>query len=316
MLQLFLSRRMELVAGARVERSRVTATTQPTIGAEVTTRPDYTDVLPSLALNLSLSESHLLRFAASQTLSRPEYRELSPLQYREVLGGDNVLGNPDLRRALVRNFDLRWEWYPRAGEVVSVAAFAKQFDDPIEQVYLATSGTRIITYLNAESARNYGVEVEVRKNLGFVSPALLPWSVLANATLMSSRISTGDCEPVSLPTCQPVSRSMVGQAPYVVNGGLLYVGSSGWSGSVLYNLVGRRIVSAGEPPLPDAYEEARHGLDLSIRFPVLRGLLARVDAENLLDPATRITQGSVLREYYKTGRRLNLGLTWSPLRPQ
>ena len=104
-----------------------------------------------------------LRLSATQTLSRPEYRELSPILFREVIGFDNVRGNPELKRALIRNFDLRWEWYPNRGEIVSVGLFAKQFTDPIERVYLGSSGTRIISYVNAKSAENYGVEVELRK---------------------------------------------------------------------------------------------------------------------------------------------------------
>jgi len=308
MFQVFLSDRVEVVGGARVENSRVTVSTQPTIGAPVTTEPEYTDVLPSLAVNISLTEKHLLRFAASQTLSRPEYRELAPVQYREVIGAENVLGNPDLRRALIQNFDIRWEWYPRATEVISIGGFYKRFEDPIEQVYLGTSGTRIISYLNAESARNLGVELEVRKNLSTLSPALLPWSVFANATFMDSKVTIpGGGLAISS------ERAMVGQAPYVVNGGLSFLSNSGgWSGTLLYNVVARRIVSAAENPLPNVYEEARHVVDFSLRFPVLPGLTGKFDAKNLLDDETRLSQGDVTKEFYYSGRRFSVGLTWRP----
>lgn len=308
MFQLFLGDRIEVIAGARVENSDVRVVAQPTLGSPVETSPTYTDVLPSAAVNISLTEKHLLRFAASQTLSRPEYREMAPVQYREVIGAENVLGNASLKRALIQNFDVRWEWYPRATEVVSLGVFYKHFDDPIEQVYLGTSGTRIISYLNAESARNLGVELETRKNLGTVSEALLPWSVFANATFMDSRITIpGGGLAISS------ERAMVGQAPYVVNSGLSFLSSSGrWSGTLLYNVVGRRIVSAAENPLPNVYEEPRHGFDFSLRFPVLSGVSGKFDAENLLDYETRLTQGSVTKERYYSGRRFTIGLTWQP----
>ena len=308
LFQLYLGSKVEVVTGARLENSRVTVRTQPTIGSPVETTPEYTDILPSLSVNFLLNEKHQLRLAASQTLSRPEYRELAPVQYREVIGAENVLGNPNLVRALIQNFDARWEFYPTPGEVVSVGLFYKHFNDPIEQVYLGTSGTRIISYLNAESARNIGVELELRKNLGTLSPRLLPWSLFANATLMDSKV-TIDGGGVAI----NAERAMVGQAPYVVNGGLTYLSTSGrWSGTLLYNVVGRRIVSAAESPLPNVYEEERHALDFSLRFPVTGGLAGKFDARNLLDYETKLTQGTVTKEFYYTGRRFGIGLTWTP----
>ena len=306
MVQLFFSDRIELVAGARIENSKVLVTAEPTLGDQVISDPEYTDILPAATLNLSLTEKHVLRLAATQTLSRPEYREMAPVVYREVIGAENILGNANLKRALIQNFDLRWEWYPRAMEVVSIGVFYKHFDDPIEQVYLGTSGTRIISYLNAESARNLGVELEARKNLGSFSESLLPWSVFANATFMESDVTIpGGGLAISS------ERAMVGQAPYVVNGGLSFLSNSGrWSATMLYNVVGRRIVSAAENPLPNVYEEARHALDFSLRFPVIRGLSGKLDARNLLDYETELTQGDVTKEFYHTGRRFTVGLNW------
>lgn len=310
MLSLFLSDRVELVGGARVEHSSVRVTTQPTIGAPVTAEPTYTDLLPALALNVNLTERQVLRFAASQTLSRPEYRELAPVLYREVIGAENVLGNPNLRRALIQNVDLRWEFYPRASEVLSIGVFAKRFDNPIEQVYLGTSGTRIISYVNAEAGQNLGVELEARKNLGMLGEALLPFSVFANATVMQSRVTIGNASGVSQLDAE---RAMVGQSPYVVNGGLSYLSPNGeWSATALYNVVGRRIAGVGEAPLPNVYEEARPSIDLSFRFPVVGGLRGKLDAENLLDTQTRLTQGTVTKVEYWSGRKFALGLTWSP----
>jgi hypothetical protein len=106
---------------------------------------------------------------------------------------------------------------------------------------------------------------------------------------------------------------MVGQAPYVVNGGLSYLSNSGqWSGTLLYNVVGRRIVSAAESPLPNVYEEERHGVDFSLRFPVAGSLTGKFDAKNLLDYETKLTQGTVTKEFYYSGRRFGIGLSWTP----
>jgi outer membrane receptor protein involved in Fe transport len=299
----------ELIAGARVERSELVLDAVSTVGDRVGVNPVYTDVLPSVTLNWRFSDAQSLRIAATQTLSRPEYRELANVQYREVLGGDNIIGNPDLKRALVKNADVRWEWYPSPVEAISVGLFAKRFEDPIERVYLATSGTRIVTFQNAESAENYGVELEVRKGLGAFSPALEPWTVFSNATIMKSTIKIGG---------QGSSRSnderpMEGQSPYVVNAGITYsTEDARTSATLLFNAVGRRISSAAEAPLPDVYEEARATLDLSLRFGLTEAVSGKLDLKNLLDSPYEFSQGTVLREYYRTGRGASLGLSWRP----
>ncbi|MHB1329746.1 MAG: TonB-dependent receptor [Gemmatimonadales bacterium] len=308
--QYFVTPQLEVLAGARVERSTVRVTTEPTVGDAVTTSPQYTDVLPSLGINFRVSETNTLRFAATQTLARPEYRELSPVQYREVIGGENLVGNADLKRSLIQNLDLRWEWYPNPMEVVSIGLFAKRFSDPIERVYLATSGTRVVSFLNAESAENYGVEFEGRKNLRFVSPALVNFAAHLNATLIHSRIRIGGD---GLASRLNDERAMVGQAPYVVNSGLTYTSGSGrFSATALYNVVGRRIVNAAEAPLPDVYEQARHAFDFSLRFPVFAGIKGKMDFKNILDSPYQVEQGSVVREYYRSGRVVSFGLSWQP----
>lgn len=309
MVQLPLSASLELVGGARYEHSVTEVDALPTVGAAVRSAPEYSDILPSLGLTLRLGEDHVFRISATQTLSRPEYRELAPIQYREVIGGENVIGNPDLRRALIQNYDLRWEWYPRATEVLSIGVFAKTFDDPIERIYLATSGTRVVTFVNAEAARNYGVELEVRKSLDALGADLQNFGVFANGTIMHSEITIGEGAASKLND----QRAMVGQAPYVFNAGLTFTSNSGSvSATALYNVVGRRIVSASEAPLPDTFEQPRHVLDLALRFPVLPGVSGKADLKNLLDSASEIRQGSVVREYYRSGRSLSVGLSWQP----
>ena len=308
MVEWTASDKLQVVAGARVERSYTLVSAEPTVGKRVRTNPVYTDVLPSLLFNLKLSESQNLRLSATQTLARPEYRELAEVQYRDVLGGENVLGNPLLRRTLIRNADARWEWYPRSGEVLSVGLFAKRFQDPIERVFLATSGTRIVTFINADGADNLGVELEARTGLDRLGQVFAPFSVFSNMTFMRSEIRLGDD-----PRVAKEDRAMVGQAPSVINAGLSYAArGSDFTATMLFNRVGRRILSASQRPLPVTYEESRSVLDLSLRFPVIARLSAKFDARNLLDRDYLQTQGTVTRESYHAGRVYTLGLTWRP----
>jgi outer membrane receptor protein involved in Fe transport len=133
--------------------------------------------------------------------------------------------------------------------------------------------------------------------------------VFTNATLMRSEI---DLTTVGAGATDP-DRAMVGQAPYVVNAGAVFApGEGAFNATLLYNVVGRRIFAASLLPLPSVYEEARNVVDLSLRFPIRGGLAGKLDARNLLDAPYEITQGSVVREYYRAGRVFSLGLTWRP----
>ncbi|MGQ0702202.1 MAG: TonB-dependent receptor domain-containing protein [Gemmatimonadales bacterium] len=308
MLTLDLTPVLELTGGARVERSQVEVSSLSTAGEPSLAAPRYTDVLPSLALTYRAAGGSMnVRLSASQTLSRPEYRELSPILFREVIGGDHIKGNPELQRALVRNLDFRWEWYPRSGEVLSAAVFAKWFRDPIERVYQGTSGERIITYINARGAENVGVELEARRALDLLGEPLRTVTVFANATLMRSRIRL-DPDAGSLTNSE---RKMVGQAPYLLNAGLTWKHpTADASATVLFNRVGERITEAGEIPLPDVMEEPRNLIDASVTLPLIGGLGMRVDARNLLDAPYRLTQGTVIREGYRSGRVFAIGFNW------
>lgn len=305
MLELPIGSRLRLIGGARVERSELTVHADNTVGASSISERDDTDILPAVSLNFDLTETQKVRLSASQTLARPEYRELAPISYRDVLGGEQVSGNADLQRTLIQNYDLRWEWYSGPGQVVSVAGFYKKFTDPIEQRYFPTSGTDVRTFENAESAFNYGIEFEFVRDLGVLAEVLRPLTLSFNTTWMESEVETGreGDEP----------RAMVGQANWVVNGGLTWSDIRGQtSATLLYNAVGPRIVNAraAGTTVANVIEEPRHVLDLSLRFPLRGAASGKFDLKNLLDEPFEITQGEVTREFYRTGRSVSLGLTW------
>ena len=101
-------------------------------------------------------------------------------------------GNAHLKAAYIQNADLRWEWYPAAGEGISVAVFYKHFRNPIETAIPdAGSGSYTDTFENADRANLYGVELDVKKNLDFMGMAAkLP--VVLNGSLMKSRVDFDD----------------------------------------------------------------------------------------------------------------------------
>jgi TonB-dependent receptor len=296
-----------VVAGLRVERAQLEVRSLSPNGQPATGTLDNVDLLPGLSLTVPVAPSHDLKLAFGNTVARPEYRELSPVSYFEVLGGATVFGNPGLRRTVVHNADLRWEWFPQADEVVSLGLFAKRFTDPIELILVATTGGLVRTYVNAPSAYTYGLEAEVRRSLG---GRLAPLSLFGNLTIVRSRIVPGN-DSISALTSR--DRAMVGQAAYVVNAGIGYSRpASDLSATILYNLVGPRIAEAGVYPMPDSYEQPRHVVDAALRVPLARTIALKLDARNLLDAPYRTTQGGLVRHAYSTGRTLTVGLRWSP----
>jgi outer membrane receptor protein involved in Fe transport len=306
-----LTEKVKLTGGARAEQDRLDVSAFSTLGAPLAVSKQWDDLLPALALTWSMTSQQQVRFSVSRTLARPEYRELSPIKSRDVLNGDDTQGNDKLERTRVVNVDARWEWYPNSGETVSLAAFAKEFDQPIERVYRAAgSGTRTVFYLNADKARNLGVELEVRKSLEFAAAWLQGFSLFTNVTLMQSSI---ELPKESQASATNLKRRMVGQAPYVLNSGLTWVNQSGRaSATILFNQVGDRIDAAGDAPLPDVIDRSRRVLDLSLRLPVFESVSVRMDAKNLLDSPYRTTQGTVTRETYRAGRTFTFGLSWKP----
>ena len=311
MTEIALSSRFRLIGGARYETNHLEVDAFSTLGTPVFTKKVWNDVLPSLALNIKLTDAQQLRLSATRTLARPEYRELSPIKSRDVLNGDDTQGNENLSRTRVSNLDARWEWYPQTGEVLSFGLFAKKFQLPIERVYRAAgSGTRTVFYTNAESADNFGAELEARKNLSFLADAFEALTLFTNLTVMKSTIHLFKDTEASATN---LSRRMVGQAPYVVNAGVTYSSESGASSAtLLFNRVGDRIDAAGDSPLPDVIEKARSVLDLSLRLGLTDNLLLRADAKNLLDSPFRVVQGTAIRQLYHSGRVVQAGFQIRP----
>jgi TonB-dependent receptor len=307
MAEIPVGTRVRLIGGARLENATITVNTSLSNSTRFRSALDNTDILPAAVANVKLGDNAQLRASASRTLARPEYRELSPVQYLEVVGGQITRGNGDLVRTLIENYDVKYERFPNPGEVLSIGVFAKRFDRPIERIDIATGGAPIVSFFNADAARNLGVELEARKGLGGLAERLEAFSVFSNVTLMRSTIDVGSGASANT----NAKRAMMGQAPWVVNAGGTWSSRTGRSSAtLLYSAVGPRIYSAGTIPFPDVKEQTRHLLDLSLRVPVTAGMDVKVDARNLLDAPFRLTQGPVTREEYRLGRQLSIGAQW------
>ena len=216
-----------------------------------------TDFMPAANITIKLSNKMNLRLAGSQTVVRPEFRELSPVAYYDFDLGATVVGNKELQRTKITSADIRWEFYPRNGELISLAGFYKNFKNPIE-LYFNQSGagtSNTFNFLNAEKANAYGVEVELRKKLDFLSP-LKNFIVGGNLALIDNKVTDEATQ---------TDRPMQGQSPYTVNFTIQYDGEkSGLSSTLLFNMIGRRIQYVGNDQIPPIWEAPRPLLDFQI----------------------------------------------------
>ena len=315
MVDLPLTKQLRVVTGARVERSEQFVETFDLFSSDadpVVADLNNTDVLPAVNLTYALSQRMNLRTALSQTVTRPDIRELSPFEFSDYMDGVARVGNPDLERTLVQNADARWEFYPRPGELFAASVFYKNFVDPVEQTIGAGANQRQVP-VNAEGAHNYGGEFELRTRLDFVSSYLTPLSLTGNLAVIRSEVDIGDSVVVLGTSTQQTSskRPLQGQSPYAINVSLNYRHPS-WSTElgVFYHVFGRRIANVGFETMPDLYEEVRHSLDITLNHTIGR-YRVKFSAKNLLDSPYEFTQGGEITWRYETGRSLSLGISYS-----
>ena len=278
-----------VMAGARLEYSKQFTTTFPLFASQGATTVDSTikttDLLPAATATFSPTAKTNIRLGYGRTVSRPDFREMSPAVFADVVGGRTVSGNPDLKRALIDNLDARFELYPSAGESLSFGVFYKQFHDPIESV-LVVSSERSSTWQNTEGAWLAGVEADVRKSLDFVSPGMRDFYVAGNIAIIESRVTgIGGVGTNS-------ERPMQGQSPYVINATVGYDNpETNTYATLLYNVYGPRITEAGAFGQPDTYQAPVHAVDAVIGLRWDSGFFLNAKATNLLNYPAVYTMG-------------------------
>ena len=309
MVDLPLSKKFRVTTGARLEVSDQNVTTFDPFAAEqqaIEANLDTTDILPSLNLTYRLTERMNLRLAASRTVTRPDLRELAPFEFTDFVGGRTIFGNPELERTKIDNYDLRWETFPELGGVVAISGFYKKFHKPIEQIIQPAAEVRI-TYENAAAANNYGLELEIRQNLGILASRLRYLSVNTNVAFISSTVELPD---VGIQTSS--ERALQGQSPYVINASLGYDNPDlEIAAAVAYHVFGKRIAEVGNHGSPDVFELPRSQLDVTFGRQLLPFLRLSLSAKNLLNPDVTLEQGSETYVRYRTGRIFSFGLSYN-----
>ena len=312
---------IDIHAGLRYEYNQMELISN-TKSSEVSHESHYYrhgDLFPSANMTWHINDKNQARLCYGRSVNRPEFREVSPSVYYDFDLAADVQGNYNLKNCYVDNIDLRYEWYPHRGEAISIAAFYKHFDSPIEWVYTMSGGTDVIySYKNARSADNYGLELDIRKSLDFIGLKDFSWSF--NGSLIHSRVhfDAGSNE---------YDRPMQGQSPYLVNTGIFYNNQRHHlTVNLLYNRIGKRIVGVGRTEgggdasrnirVPDSYEMPRDAFDLtaSKRWGRWELKLAVRDLlnQNIVFKQFQQVDDKEIQQVtrkYKPGRNINLSVT-------
>ncbi|HYW51506.1 MAG TPA: TonB-dependent receptor, partial [Gemmatimonadaceae bacterium] len=322
MLDLPITSRIRFVGGLRHEAWRLNlfqGTRTDSIGPPV--RRQTSDNLLSGNVTISLTSRQNLRLAAYQTVARPDPREVAPDYYVAITGDCANRGNPALVPSRIMNADIRWERYPKPGELMSISAFHKRFTDPIAELLTYQGGTLCTNeYFNLTSARILGSEIEFRRPLTFLPGPLSRMALALNVTMVNSTSSypVGSGDSTFTRTLK-----LQGQSDVLGNANLLYTdASAGVEANVLLNYFSDRItrygfisVSSGAvSEVPNVVEQGRVSLDAKLRKRLGKATVS-LSGRNLTDAEVVFLQQSKVGEirtgYLRPGASFSLGFGYA-----
>ena len=271
------------------------------------------DFYPSLSVTFIKpdfwAEDFQLRFGFSETLVRPDLREITPSSYLDPITGARVSGNANVIPSTVTNYDLRAEWFFAGGDNFTASLFYKDIQNPIEFFEAAAFEEALATEIvNAESSMVYGVELEWLKGLGFIDESFETLFVAGNLTVLDSELTAGEFADAPTNTQRPLA----GASDYAVNLQLGYDSTDGrHSAMLIYNVFGERLYFAGRNGSPDAYEQPFNSLDMTYFFYPTEQFTVKLRLKNLLDEKVEITQNAVVTHEERPGTALAIDVQWS-----
>jgi outer membrane receptor protein involved in Fe transport len=316
--------RFNIYAGVRFEHVSTVMTAYTQIATDKKRYDNFNDnnFFPSINISYNITGKSLLRAAWGVSVNRQEFRELTPSTYYDFDLFSRLSGNPKLQQAIIHNVDLRYELYPVHEDVVSAALFLKRFRNPIELTFFDTGGgTMQYSYDNALSATNYGIEIDIRKQLGFIG--LSHFTTTINVAFIRSQVHF-DAQSSNH------DRPMQGQSPYILNAGLFYrLPNGALNFGLFYNRIGERIIGLGRVgsnsinnDIPDLYERPRNLFDFTFAVRLnaifeVRGAIRDIFAEQMewvqypkfTDAGGTLQERTQITRSYAPGRSFTLTLS-------
>ena len=286
----FQLKKLQIIGGLRVEHTNQGYEMLFPLGE---LRPSgnqtYTDLLPSINFKYGLTSTQFLRTSYFRSLNRPGFFEIVPgkvvnEEYQER-------GNPDLKRALADNFDLRYEVFPNPSDQLMLGVFYKYIKDPIEYA-LSVDATRgqdvFYSPGNYGNATNYGLELDFIKyfrKVGIKANYTYTNSSITTQKIIRERDTNGNLFNKNVQQTRP----LYGQAAHVGNLTLLYKDTkSGWDAQLAGSYTGERINTVSQFLDNDLWQEAFLQMDASVEKSFNNKWVIFAKANNLLDTPLRV----------------------------
>ena len=307
-----ITEKLSVSIGARNEESLLETNTLTFFGgSDVVQSTDELDkLLPALTATYQLNESMQVRFGMSETISRPMFREMSPVLFVNFETDRLERGFEGIKSSEIENLDLRYEWYFGFDEFLTISYFTKDFINPIEQVLEAAATSSYVSYRNALSAELQGAEFEFQKQFGELISGYDFFGKI-NYTVTDSNAVTN---PEFITLSSYDDRPLVGQPDNILNIQFGYYGSDDSRLSVIYNDVGKRIRELGSDVIPNVMEDLPETLDMVYKktFRAFDGNLdLTIKLRNLLEEPYEALQGDRVFETYSTSSSISIGLKYS-----
>ena len=345
MVDLPIGEQVNLIGGYRWEHTEITTTLdadelalyypvpanpdEPIVPVQVAGDPganaafEQDDVLPAFAIEYRPTEQVTVRAAYSETVARMTFKELTPAVQQEFLGGPIFIGNPKLEMSSLKNQDLRVDYEPFKGSLVSASWFHKDVTNPIEYVQ-QNFGFTFTTPVNYPEGEISGIELELRQDLGNFWDACEGLSVGANATLIDSEVTLTDREQEELADpnigAPTKTRDMTNAPEHLYNVYLTYdFPELPTQAALFYTVRGDTLVAGSGIKdnnfIPEIYELEYGTLNFSLSHELSERSKLQFQAKNLTNPEIEEVYRSdyidddVLRSTFTKGVEFSLSYT-------
>jgi TonB-dependent receptor len=301
-----LSNKLSLIAGGRYEQTKVNYSGRrfdgETISNTSNESDDYSNFLPSVALNFNLDKWTNIKTAWTNSIARPNYFDLVP--YQEIDTEDNriKIGNPGLDATESSNFDIIAEHFFNNVGVLSAGVYYKKLSNVIadkvqsDVMYLGSDYDRLTQPQNIGNADLFGIELGLQRRLDFLPSVLSNLSFYANYTYNKSKLSD-----ITLDDREDEELPLAGTPKNLFNISLAY-DTKPMDFRLSYNSASSFIEEYGDEAFYDRWYDSVNYLDFNIDYRINKTWELYFSLNNLLNQPLRYYQGVTERtmqvEYY------------------